>query len=77
MTGLHRVVRRKVPGGRRGFVVALHPGADPMIAVREAGRRGPGLMITVSGLYTILAIREAERARREKLARRKARRRSE
>lgn len=70
MTGLTRTVKRGVPGGRRGFVVAIHPGKDPMIEVREKYRR-EGFSITVASLYTILAWREADRVAREKRAKHK------
>ncbi len=71
MTVLSRPVKRRVPGGRRGFVVSLHPGLVPLVEVREAGRR-KGFSVPVANLYTILAQREAERERAEKRAARKA-----
>lgn len=72
MTTLSRTLRRRVPGGRRGFVVILHPGAAALVEVREARRRR-GFSIPVASLYTILAQREAERARAEKRAARRKR----
>ena len=73
MTDLTRILKRRVPGERRGFVVILHPGAVPLVEVREAGRR-KGYAVPVANLYVILALREVERARHEKRAARKARR---
>jgi len=71
MTDLQRVLKRRVPGGRRGYVVILHPGATPLLEIREAGRR-KGFAAPIANLYTILAQREAERVRAEKRAARKA-----
>jgi len=56
MTGLNRVVRRKIKAGHRQLVVILHPGTDPLIEVREVRKR-KGLSITVEGLYYMLAMR--------------------
>lgn len=72
MTTLRRTVKRSIPQERgRGFVVILHPGAVPLIEIREARRR-KGFSCPVPNLYVILAQREAERARAEKRAARKA-----
>lgn len=71
MTDLTRILKRRVPGERRAFVVILHPGAVPLVEIREAGRR-KGFSAPVANLYTILALRDAERARAEKRAARKA-----
>lgn len=68
MTALRRPVRRSIPG----YVVILSPGADPMIEVRERGRR-KGFGITVARLYTLLAMREADRLVAERRARRRSR----
>ena len=73
MTVLSRKVRRVVrpENGRRDLVVILHPGADPLVEVREKGRRS-GYAVTVARLFTMLAIRAADVARAEKLAKRRA-----
>ena len=65
MTALNRRVRRAAAG----YVVILHPGATPLVEIREAGRR-KGFSVTLASLYTILATREADRVRAEKRARR-------
>jgi hypothetical protein len=73
MTDLTRTLKRRVPGDRRGYVVILHPGATPLVEIREAGRR-KGFAAPIANLYVMLAQREAERVRHEKRAARKARR---
>lgn len=65
MTGLNRVLRRTVEGGRRGLVVIMEPaqhGHDAMITVREKGRR-TGYTLTLPQLYVVLAQRAADHKR--------------
>lgn len=73
MTALSRKLKRSVPGGRRGLVVILHPGAEPLLEIRERRRRR-GYAIPIRNLFVILGQREADRLRAEKRAARKARR---
>lgn len=72
MTRLERKVQRlagEIDG--RELVVTLRPGPTPAIEVREKGRRS-GYAVSVASLFTMLALREAERVIE---ARRAARRR--
>lgn len=65
MTRLERKVKRSVPGGRRSFVVILHPaeGERPAsIELREARARR-GYAVTVEGMYRMLADRAVENRR--------------
>ena len=61
MTRLGRKLQRlcmNVDG--RDLVVAMHPGSHPVISMREKGCRN-GFEITVGSLFTLLALREADR----------------
>ena len=59
MTQLSKVVKRSARTPRGEYVVILHPGAEPLIEVREKCRRA-GFQVGVGNLYTLLALRQAD-----------------
>ena len=73
MTPLSKPVRRAVQAYRRGLIVTLEMvGPDPVIGVREKGRR-KGYTVTVEGLFLILAKRAADIEVANRKAKRKSR----
>jgi len=67
MTTLTRRLRRVVPGARNDYVLVLHPETEraAMVEVRLKGRRS-GHMITIGGLYVMLAARAADQRKADR-----------